>query len=172
MLDCPEDEIHHQFFEAIQSSFSREFCTRIDELVLFVRRYAILVLHSSDSMIRQSPMTQEAMSFVVDARLALVREQLLRVNLHLEVQPEVNDYLRRYGWSPNMGARRLETLIRVQILHPLTGLILQLPDDHDGWTAVLSRHRQSQQIQVELCSTSDRFAAGPVLGAPATSVRS
>lgn len=122
-----EDERKH-FVKEIQKWFPEEFLARLDRLVVF------------------NPMSKDKMSIVIDTRMEETRKQLSQVKLHLEIEDSAKEDLAKRGWSPTLGVRPLERIIRSEILQPLATLLLE---DRIGgdWTVVVSSHKQRLYIK-------------------------
>ncbi|KAH7919635.1 P-loop containing nucleoside triphosphate hydrolase protein [Leucogyrophana mollusca] len=131
-----EDERTH-FLNEVHHKFPVEFLSRLDEVVVF-RRISI-----------------ETAAAIISARLEELRKQLSLIKLHMEVQDQAQWHLEAFGWSLRSGARRLERVIRYEVLQPLASLLLGR-HVREGWTVFLDYDGELAKIRVQLVPAESR----------------
>ncbi len=92
--------------EAIERTFSPEFRNRLDAWIPF------------------NPLPSEIIVQVVDKFVRELERQLLDKDIHLEVTPEVRQWLGIEGFDPKFGARPMNRVIREYLKKPLSEMIL------------------------------------------------
>ncbi|MFC1785717.1 ATP-dependent Clp protease ATP-binding subunit, partial [Candidatus Neomarinimicrobiota bacterium] len=87
-----------------------EFINRIDEIITF------------------NDLNEEVIRKIVEIHLNRVVKQLSEQNINLEIDQNVKDYLVKYGYVPEYGARPIKRLITRKILAALSKYILEFPE--------------------------------------------
>lgn len=102
-------EVQEQVMSAVKAHFRPEFLNRISATVVFNR------------------LSRKAIGKIVQIRLAEIQKrfELNGKQIKLDVDQEALDYLAKYGYSSDMGARPLNRLIQTEILNTLAVLILK-----------------------------------------------
>lgn len=103
------------------------------------------------------------MSVVIDTRLEETRKQLSQVKLHLEIEDSAKEELGKRGWSPTLGVRPLERIIRLEILQPLATLLLEDRIGED-WTVVVRSHEERIYVEPVRRRPRDPFGTNGVVG--------
>lgn len=93
----------------VRQHFRPEFLNRISSIVVF------------------NKLSRKAIHKIVDIRLAEIEHRFEENDKHykLDVSPEAKDFLAKYGYSDDMGARPLNRLIQNEILNKLAIRILR-----------------------------------------------
>ncbi|KAG8965238.1 hypothetical protein FRC03_000783 [Tulasnella sp. 419] len=102
----PSAEKEH-FLKEIRKAFPTDFLSRIDDLIIF------------------NPLSSETMPSIIEARVEEVQKQLSKVNIKLEIEEPVLWHFEEEGYSPAIGARPLERLLRTRILEPISTLLVE-----------------------------------------------
>src|SRR5690606_13931750 len=92
--------------DAIKKSFKPEFLNRLDGVVEF------------------SSLGNDLLLRVVQKFVMELEAQLLKRNIHMEVHPEVFDWLFEQGYDPAYGARPFSRLVDQHIKNPMVDEIL------------------------------------------------
>jgi len=95
--------------EEVYRTMRPEFINRIDRIIKF------------------NDLTPEVVRQIVELRLNEVHQRLAEQNLRLVVDPEIKEYLAKYGYDPQFGARPVKRLIRTEILAGLAKFLLEHP---------------------------------------------
>lgn len=104
-----KDATKQMVMTAVKAHFRPEFLNRISSTVIF------------------NKLSKKAIIKIVDIRLKEIEERFEANDKHylLDVAPEAKDFLARYGYSDDMGARPLNRLIQNEILNRLALRILK-----------------------------------------------
>jgi len=151
------DEVERKHFtREIQSSFPGEFLSRLDQIVVFRR------------------MSGANLLTMVDTRLEELRKQLSIVDLDLSIHETALRWLEYQAVSLRVGsARRLERLIRSDILEPLAKLVLQNDVPENKVVALsLTLDGGLRRISVRLAEggpVAERMPESPAPSSPSTS---
>ncbi|KAG2337364.1 P-loop containing nucleoside triphosphate hydrolase protein [Suillus weaverae] len=156
-----EEMERKHFMDEIKNYFAGEFLSRLDKIVVFRR---------------MSGATQITM---IDTRLEELRKQLSLINLQLSVHDAVRSRLQFQVALSRVGcARRLDRMIRSQILEPLAKLLLK-NDVPENKTVVLNiDDEDKQKITVRLVEgeptvpVAEPIPESPVSSSPSTSYHS
>ncbi|KAH7907038.1 P-loop containing nucleoside triphosphate hydrolase protein [Hygrophoropsis aurantiaca] len=132
-----DDDERAHFLNEVHHKFPVEFLSRLDEVVVF-RRISV-----------------ETAAAIISARLEELRKQLSLIRLHMEVQDRAQWHLEAFGWSLRSGARRLERVIRSEVLQPLASLLLGR-HVREGWTVFLDYDDELAKIRVQLVPAESR----------------
>lgn len=95
-----------QGMAAVTRAFSPEFRNRLDAIVAF------------------KPLRSELMAGIVDKFLEEIRDGLRRKRISLDATPEARAWLASTGYSQDMGARPLRSLMRTELEDKLAGEML------------------------------------------------
>jgi ATP-dependent Clp protease ATP-binding subunit ClpA len=90
----------------MQGYFRPEFLGRLTEIVPF------------------SPITEQTVVRIFDIHLKGLLKLLAEQNITLEISPEVKQTIAMMGFNPQYGARPILGIIRKQLRHPLSKLII------------------------------------------------
>lgn len=103
------DETKTLVMEAVKQHFRPEFLNRISSIVVF------------------NKLSRKAIHKIVDIRLKEIEDRFEMNDKHykLELTPEAKDFLAKYGYSEDMGARPLNRLIQTEILNKMALRILK-----------------------------------------------
>lgn len=103
------DETKNLVMGAVKQHFRPEFLNRISSIVVF------------------NKLSRKAIHKIVDIRLKEIEQRFEANDKHykLDVSPEAKDFLTKYGYSDDMGARPLNRLIQNEILNRLAMRILK-----------------------------------------------
>lgn len=98
-----------QVMAVVRQHFRPEFLNRISSIVVF------------------NKLSRKAIHKIVDIRLAEIEQRFEANDRHykLDVSPEAKDFLAKYGYSDDMGARPLNRLIQNEILNKMAIRILR-----------------------------------------------
>ncbi|AQZ16592.1 HSP104 (YLL026W) [Zygosaccharomyces parabailii] len=98
-----------QVMSVVGAHFRPEFLNRISSIVVF------------------NKLSRKAIHKIVDIRLKEIQKRFEENDKHykLDVSPEAKDFLARYGYSSDLGARPLNRLIQSEILNKLALRILK-----------------------------------------------
>jgi len=91
---------------ALKDYFRPEFLNRLDEIILF------------------NILSPEAIKNIVNMQVKIVQERLASKEIHLDIKPEVYEYLAKQGYNPQYGARPLKRLIQSKILTPVASFMV------------------------------------------------
>lgn len=97
---------NNDLMEIMQNYFRPEFLGRLTEIVPF------------------SPITEETVKRIFDIHLKGLLKQLEEQNISLEITPEAKHQIAMRGFNPQYGARPILGIIRKEIRHPLSKLII------------------------------------------------
>lgn len=92
--------------ETLKDNFRPEFLNRLDEIIVF------------------DVLSPEAVTKIVEIRIAKVIERLKEKEIALTVTPKALVYLGKEGYNPQYGARPLNRLIQTKILNPIASKII------------------------------------------------
>ncbi|MBO4311663.1 MAG: ATP-dependent Clp protease ATP-binding subunit ClpA [Desulfovibrionaceae bacterium] len=92
--------------KAVENAFSPEFRNRLDAIVPF------------------SGLGPELMGCIIDREIASLNEGLAEKNIRLALSPEAREWLAKEGYSPALGARPLQRLLREALEDPLAMEVL------------------------------------------------
>lgn len=109
----------NDLMEIMQNYFRPEFLGRLTEIVPF------------------SPITEDTVKRIFDIHLKGLLKQLEEQNISLEITPEAKHQIAMRGFNPQYGARPILGIIRKEIRHPLSKLIIA-GDVKPGDTVVIS----------------------------------
>jgi ATP-dependent Clp protease ATP-binding subunit ClpB len=107
--NMPENEtelLQKELFMLLRKSLRPEFLNRVDEIVMF------------------RPLSHDQIREIVVIQLNNVREVLENNNFKLDVSDEAIDWLARYGYDPQLGARPVKRLIQKEIINELSKEII------------------------------------------------
>jgi ATP-dependent Clp protease ATP-binding subunit ClpB len=107
MAGKPDDDVKEAVWDELKAHFRPEFLNRIDETVVF---------HGLDA---------EHIASIASIQLQVLRDRLLRMDLHLEVTPAALAELAKVGFDPVFGARPLKRAIQQRLENPLSRLLLE-----------------------------------------------
>ncbi|CCF58875.1 hypothetical protein KAFR_0F02780 [Kazachstania africana CBS 2517] len=104
-----QDSTKTNVMNVVKSHFRPEFLNRISSIVVF------------------NKLSRKAIHKIVDIRLKEIEErfEMNDKHYHLEVSKEAKDFLARYGYSEDLGARPLNRLIQNEILNKMAIKILK-----------------------------------------------
>ncbi|KAG9633446.1 putative heat shock protein Hsp98/Hsp104/ClpA, partial [Aureobasidium melanogenum] len=136
---------------SLRNYFLPEFLNRISSIVIFNR------------------LSKKEIRSIVDVRLQEIQNRLAQNgrNVHIQLSPDVKDYLGSAGYSPAYGARPLARLIEKEVLNRLAVLILRgsIRDGEtarvvleDGHIMVLPNHTDSDGEDSEMWDEEDAVA--------------
>ncbi|KAG9670226.1 putative heat shock protein Hsp98/Hsp104/ClpA, partial [Aureobasidium melanogenum] len=136
---------------SLRNYFLPEFLNRISSIVIFNR------------------LSKKEIRSIVDVRLQEIQNRLSQNgrNVHIQLSPDVKDYLGSAGYSPAYGARPLARLIEKEVLNRLAVLILRgsIRDGEtarvvleDGHIMVLPNHTDSDGEDSEMWDEEDAVA--------------
>ncbi len=120
--------------ESLKDNFRPEFINRIDEVIVF------------------DVLSPEAITKIVEIRVAKVIERLKDKGIALALSPKTLKYLGREGYNPQYGARPLNRLIQTKILNPIASKIISgeikagdkiLVEEKDGELIIQKQERRS-----------------------------
>ena len=94
-------------FSLLKQSLRPEFLNRIDELVMF------------------RPLGKEQLEGIIRIQLELLKKQLLKQDISIELTPNVMEYLKNEGFDMQFGARPLKRLIQKKIVDQISLAILK-----------------------------------------------
>ncbi|SCW01088.1 LAFE_0D04808g1_1 [Lachancea fermentati] len=128
---------------AVRQHFRPEFLNRISSIVVF------------------NKLSHKAIHKIVDIRLKEIEERFEENDKHykLNVSPEAKDFLAKFGYSEDMGARPLNRLIQNEILNRMAMRILK-GQIHDKETVnVILKHNpnrpEGEQDELEVLANHD-----------------
>lgn len=103
------EDVREEVMTAVRSHFRPEFLNRIQATVVFNR------------------LSKKAIAKIVHIRLREIQQRFASNgrNIHLELDEPALDYLIKYGYSPDLGARPLNRLIQTEILNKMAVLLLK-----------------------------------------------
>ena len=103
------DETKALVMGAVKQHFRPEFLNRISSIIVF------------------NKLSRKAIHKIVDIRLKEIEQRFEANDKHykLDVSPEAKDFLAKYGYSDDMGARPLNRLIQNEILNKLAMRLLK-----------------------------------------------
>jgi len=96
----------HKGKKAVEKLFSPEFRNRLDEIVTF------------------NPLSIEIMKKIVDKFMAEIRAQVVSKRVSISLAEPARNWLARFGFSPEYGARPLARLIQAEIKDPMATELL------------------------------------------------
>jgi ATP-dependent Clp protease ATP-binding subunit ClpC len=99
-------ETKEKVMESLKDNFRPEFINRLDEIIVF------------------DVLSPEAITKIVEIRIAKVIERLKEKEITLSVTAKALKYLGREGYNPQYGARPLNRLIQTKILNPIATKII------------------------------------------------
>lgn len=104
-----KDETKQLVMSAVKQHFRPEFLNRISSIVVF------------------NKLSRKAIHKIVDIRIKEIEQRFEANDKHykLDISPEAKDFLTRYGYSDDMGARPLNRLIQSEILNKMAMRILK-----------------------------------------------
>ncbi len=109
----------NDLMEIMQNYFRPEFLGRLTEIVPF------------------SPITEDTVKCIFDIHMKGLLKQLEEQNISLEVAPEAKHQIAMRGFNPQYGARPIIGIIRKEIRHPLSKMIIS-GEVKSGDTIVIS----------------------------------
>lgn len=109
----------NDLMEIMQNYFRPEFLGRLTEIIPF------------------SPITEDTVKRIFDIHLKGLLKLLEEQNISLEITPEAKHQIAMRGFNPQYGARPILGIIRKEIRHPLSKLIIA-GDVKSGDTVILS----------------------------------
>ncbi len=121
--------------EALKENFRPEFINRLDETIVF------------------DVLSPEAITSIVEIRIAKVIERLKEKDINLSVTAKALKYLGREGYKPEFGARPLNRLIQTKILNPVASKIIGgelraggkvVVDEKDGELVIKADEKKSR----------------------------
>jgi ATP-dependent Clp protease ATP-binding subunit ClpB len=119
--------------ETLKDSFRPEFLNRIDETIVF------------------DVLSPEAITKIVEIRIAKVIERLKEKEIALTVSSKALKYLGKEGYDPQYGARPLNRLIQTKILNPIASKIISeevkagarvTVDEKDGELVIVNQEKR------------------------------
>ncbi|NJN77984.1 MAG: hypothetical protein HC803_06325 [Saprospiraceae bacterium] len=95
--------MNEHFLSAVQKHFRPELFNRIDEVIAF------------------QPLSKEDIRFIVDREIEILkgREGIRFRNIDFYLEDEVFDFLGEVGYDPKYGARKLQRVVREELVIPL-----------------------------------------------------
>jgi len=106
MSENETELLQKELFMLLRKSLRPEFLNRVDEIVMF------------------RPLSQDQIREIVVIQLNNVRKVLENNNFKLDVSDEAIDWLARYGYDPQLGARPVKRLIQKEIINELSKEII------------------------------------------------
>ena len=120
----------NDLMDIMQNYFRPEFLGRLTEIVPF------------------SPITEDTVKRIFDIHMKGLLKQLEEQNITLEITPEAKHQIAMRGFNPQYGARPILGIIRKEIRHPLSKLIIS-GEVKSGDTVVLSLKDDQPEFQVK-----------------------
>lgn len=123
--------------ETLKDNFRPEFLNRIDETIVF------------------DVLSPEAITKIVEIRIAKVIERLKEKEIALTVSAKALKYLGKEGYDPQYGARPLNRLIQTKILNPIASKIISEEvkagakvnvDEKDGELVIINQESKRSSI--------------------------
>lgn len=123
--------------DALKDNFRPEFINRLDETIVF------------------DVLSPEAISKIVEIRIAKVTERLKEKDINLSVTAKALKYLGKEGYKPEFGARPLNRLIQTKILNPVAAKIIGgelkagakvMVDEKDGELVIKAEEKKSRLL--------------------------
>jgi ATP-dependent Clp protease ATP-binding subunit ClpB len=120
--------------ESLKDNFRPEFINRLDEIIVF------------------DVLSPEAITKIVEIRVAKIVERLKEKEINLSVSAKALKYLGREGYNPQYGARPLNRLIQTKILNPIATKIISeeivsgakvMVDEKDGELIIINQAKKS-----------------------------
>jgi ATP-dependent Clp protease ATP-binding subunit ClpB len=102
-----QEAIRESVMEIMQERFLPEFLNRIDETIVF------------------HPLSRKDLRKIVDLQIKLLRRQLERVGITLEITDQALDALAAQGYDPIYGARPLKRVIQQKLQNALASELLR-----------------------------------------------
>lgn len=100
------EKTKNEVFSTLSKAVPPEFLNRVDEVVMF------------------KPLTKEILKKVVQIQLNELKSALKKNGLDISFAPPMIEFLAKYGYSPQFGARPLKRLIQRTILNELSREVL------------------------------------------------
>jgi len=101
------EELKQAVLDEVGRRFKPEFINRIDEIIVF------------------KPLSEEQIQQIVDLMMSNLEKRLQKQGISIVLDSEVKDYLARYGYDPDYGARPLRRLIQKKIESPLASELIR-----------------------------------------------
>ena len=120
----------NDLMEIMQNYFRPEFLGRLTEIVPF------------------SPITEETVKRIFDIHMKGLLKQLEEQNITLEITPEAKHQIAMRGFNPQYGARPIIGIIRKEIRHPLSKMIIS-GEVKPGDTIVISLKDDQPEFSVK-----------------------
>ncbi len=120
----------NDLMDIMQNYFRPEFLGRLTEIVPF------------------SPITEDTVKRIFDIHMKGLLKQLEEQNITLEITPEAKHQIAMRGFNPQYGARPILGIIRKEIRHPLSKLIIS-GEVKSGDTVVLSLKDDQPEFNVK-----------------------
>ncbi len=120
----------NDLMEIMQNYFRPEFLGRLTEIVPF------------------SPITEETVKRIFDIHMKGLLKQLEEQNISLEITPEAKHQIAMRGFNPQYGARPIIGIIRKEIRHPLSKMIIA-GEVKPGDTIVISLKDDQPEFSVK-----------------------
>ncbi len=121
----------NDLMDIMQSYFRPEFLGRLTEIVPF------------------SPITEDTVKRIFDIHMKGLLKQLEEQNITLEITPEAKHQIAMRGFNPQYGARPILGIIRKEVRHPLSKLIIS-GEIKSGDTVVLSLKDGQPEFNVKV----------------------
>ncbi len=125
--------VRNTVLEELKKHFRPEFLNRIDAIVIF------------------DQLTKEDIKQIVDIQLRRLQKSLAEKRIHLEVTPEVREYLAEVGYDPVYGARPLKRAIQDLVSDELAMLIIE-GKVREGDVAIAKMDQDGKRIVFEVKS--------------------
>lgn len=100
-------------FDHLKETLRPEFINRIDEIIMF------------------KPLTMNEVRDIVKIQIRNVQHTLVNNNIQLHLEEKAIDWLTRYGYDPQYGARPVKRLIQKYILNELSKKIISQEVEKD-----------------------------------------
>ena len=125
-------QVTEHFLSAVRAYFRPELFNRIDQVIPF------------------EPLSRPVVRQVVDRELQLLqeREGIRFRRMHLQLAPEVYDYLAEHGYHAQYGARHLQRIIRERLIVPLARA-LNAEDFDDQLVVTVAPDGEKLRVEVE-----------------------
>ena len=120
----------NDLMEIMQNYFRPEFLGRLTEIVPF------------------SPITEDTVKRIFDIHMKGLLKQLEEQNIQLEITPEAKHQIAMRGFNPQYGARPIIGIIRKEIRHPLSKMIIS-GEVKPGDTIVISLKDDQPEFSVK-----------------------
>ena len=127
--DDSQDEIRRRVRDELRSTFRPEFLNRIDETIIF------------------HPLSEAAITRIVDLKIADLNERLSEQEIRLVFTDEAKRVLAKEGYDPHYGARPLARAMKRLVENPLASQIVA-GDISDGDTVSIDAAAMSDALLI------------------------